>query len=316
MPLSPNTLDSEPTVYLIFCGKDTSEADRIDKKLRERGINVLRYDNEPSSSLDTLHQNFLKRAWYVLIIISSYWENISPELTTELDYVSANMKDKERIWVVATYIEELDEAIKDRIKVKFSKVNQNLVIHPNSTSSLNNVIKGFLKKPGGEEKLKFPLMLTHGKSVLEWDEIGRGLEYLTECARNFEPSIIFGINRGGAIIGGMIAKQLEITQLHIIQVNINTKEGVCHIDEYITKDKINPDEKIKILITDDSLTRGQHMFEAQKHLRATYPQSELKSLVMVMFETKATGTTFDCDAAYLTDSGKMYLPWDQIPKAK
>jgi hypothetical protein len=88
---------------------------------------------------------------------------------------------------------------------------------------------------------------------LTYLDVQAGLAALIEDARMFAPDCVVGINRGGAIVGGCIAKQLGIGKLSLLSVN-------CDLKPVVTEHRsARLPLTGRILLVDDALRKGEHM---------------------------------------------------------
>jgi hypoxanthine phosphoribosyltransferase/class 3 adenylate cyclase len=151
------------------------------------------------------------------------------------------------------------------------------------------------------------------KKILTYEDVSQGIDILTYAAARFRPDHIYGINRGGAIVGGMIAKRLGIPIVFILQVFPGkTKEVVnCGLSLRQLTGK-------KVLLVDDALRRGKHMRPATNYLRQVLKQKEIMRMVLLK-ETianpqrdseKETSMSDIEKYVYFTDR-EVFLPWDK-----
>jgi len=152
-----------------------------------------------------------------------------------------------------------------------------------------------------------------GDGGISYIDVENGLAYLVEYARTYSPHYIFGINRGGAILGGMLAKRLKLPRLALIYVNCDLPENLRVQLETISTDAIGG----KVLLVDDLKSKGEHMREAYQHLRRLYPNVEIRRIVLLEHRLKHSGaekSTFVSEpvekAAFYTYSSRARLPWD------
>ena len=151
------------------------------------------------------------------------------------------------------------------------------------------------------------------KNSLSQEEVMQGLEVLIEDARHFQPMYILGINRGGAIVGGCIAKRLNIPYIYLLIVNCDLPDGERVIENRIPMDKLEG----RILLVDDAKRKGEHMREATQYLQQKYPQIILRRQVLLEMQIKHAGpekVSFLAPpverAAFFTGDGSVILPWD------
>lgn len=148
---------------------------------------------------------------------------------------------------------------------------------------------------------------------LTYADIPRGIEILSEYAKKFKPDFIFGINRGGAIVGGLLAKKLN--KSYITLLSVVKGHGKTHVTEQ-RHDAAAPLYG-KILLVDDMGKTGDHMNLAYQHLCDNYPSVKISRVVMLRMETHAQGPEPEHERrpqfekyAFLTHNSRVLLPWD------
>ena len=142
---------------------------------------------------------------------------------------------------------------------------------------------------------------------LPYAALGPAIDCLVTRARQFGPEVIYGIDRGGPIVGNMIAKRLPLDRVYQLKI----------IDEGGERQAIQlsaPSEApTKILLVDDASYTGKNMETARKHLANRYPSAEILSCAIVTQRTANPGRrpkdNVDCFAYYTLD-GSCLLPWD------
>jgi hypoxanthine phosphoribosyltransferase len=155
------------------------------------------------------------------------------------------------------------------------------------------------------------------EDTLTFEDVRRGLDVLAADAAKFKPDHIFGINRGGAIVGGYLAKQLHLSQVNLLSVNcdlpperrvVDNRKGLSAIDG-------------NVLLVDDVHRKGEHMREASQYLQSRYPSIRLRRMVLLNMDVVHEGpeaTTFrDTPVerhAFLTYDTRVLLPWE-IPRS-
>ncbi|MFC2146793.1 phosphoribosyltransferase family protein, partial [Acidobacteriota bacterium] len=96
------------------------------------------------------------------------------------------------------------------------------------------------------------------KTNFTYNDVLAGVEKLMEPARIFEPVAIVGINRGGAIFGGILGKELGLIPRIITIDEKNQDVWFNDADELRGR---------KVLLVDDRFTDGKHMDLAYDHLK-------------------------------------------------
>lgn len=146
-------------------------------------------------------------------------------------------------------------------------------------------------------------------NTLTYADVQVGCERLLEDARHFAPDEIVGINRGGAIVGGMLAKGLGIPFVKTINVNCDHKPAV--VTEPVD------DLRGRILLVDDACRKGEHMREAYAWLAEREGVQAVRRVVMLNMSLNHMGPEKHVfngghvdKHAFMTHSSAVYLPWD------
>jgi len=149
------------------------------------------------------------------------------------------------------------------------------------------------------------------KERLSWQDVFEGIiKALLPDAQNFKPDAIFGINRGGAIVGGLIAKKLNIPQVFILDINFDRPTIVIEHRQ----NQVLPGSRV--LLVDDALRTGDHMRAATKYLRDRYRNIELRRMVILHIMREDVGPEIRPRIpsveryAFFTFDGRVKLPWD------
>lgn len=149
------------------------------------------------------------------------------------------------------------------------------------------------------------------KERLSWGDVSKGItNILLPYAKSFKPDVIFGINRGGAIVGGIIAKKLNIPQVFILDINFD--RPTILIEQRQDRALLGS----RILLVDDALRTGAHMRAAGEYLRNQYKNIELRRMVILCLMIEEIGPervpripSVEC-YAFFTHDGRVKLPWD------
>jgi hypothetical protein len=147
----------------------------------------------------------------------------------------------------------------------------------------------YLAKPRGN---------TVNRSFTYYD-VQAGIGYLVDYARGFNPDIIVGINRGGAIVGGILGKHIG-KMVHIVEIkrdgdNIDFEKS----QEYLSNKKV--------LVVDDRLSTGHNMSKAY-----SFVQQYAKDTRCVVFTWVDSPTVQHAPDAfgYKVKSREIPLPWE------
>ena len=95
------------------------------------------------------------------------------------------------------------------------------------------------------------------KLRLSWQDIGVAVDILADDARAFGADGIFAINRGGAIIGGILAKRLDLPGVRHLDVDSNRTADMVRCHEFDSV--ISPR---KVLVVDDLARTGRNLAAA------------------------------------------------------
>lgn len=132
-------------------------------------------------------------------------------------------------------------------------------------------------------------------------DVKAGVIKLVEYARNINPDEIVGINRGGAIVGGLIGKHLGIVP-RIIEVDPeNERLWFSDIEELHGK---------TVLLVDDRLSDGDHMIAAYCYLKANV--GDIRRVVFAWIKKRQRVGQGPDEQAYIADSEHRLLPWEPI----
>jgi hypothetical protein len=142
----------------------------------------------------------------------------------------------------------------------------------------------------------------------------RAMQRITDDARKYNTEQIVAINRGGAIVGGWLAKRLGLKAPIIFIVNSDEPP------ERRVVPQINGHVQLagKVYLVDDAQRKGEHMREAVQYIRSHYPQVEIRRAVLLQMDVPHTGpelVTFKaapCDfQGFSTSNARVALPWDK-----
>lgn len=98
---------------------------------------------------------------------------------------------------------------------------------------------------------------------LPWSSTRRALDRIVRQAKDFHPEVIVGINRGGAIVGGMIAKKLRLEPPILLNVDQKRDEVVIEQRNEAKWKKISG----RILLCDDACRTRDTLTSAVAYLR-------------------------------------------------
>lgn len=144
-------------------------------------------------------------------------------------------------------------------------------------------------------------------------DIEKAMQRMVEDARQYGPDQIVGINRGGAIVGGWLAKQLKLQTPALLVVNSDQPPG----DRVALCMAGGGTVGSRIYLVDDAKRKGEHMREAISYLNTTHGVGDIRSAVLLQMyvphggpETHAFKSA-PCDFSGLkTNDASVSLPWD------
>lgn len=152
------------------------------------------------------------------------------------------------------------------------------------------------------------------KRILSYVDVEYSIDELIKEIIGFSPDIIIGIDRGGAIVGGMLAKYLErpLTTMSSSDKWTISKSILSSLDDGI-KDSEEGAKKIsKILLVDDACRTGATLKKAYNTLKAI-PGYELKTAT-ILNEERELGPSKVCKPnfyVYKTEQANVRMPWDK-----
>jgi len=158
----------------------------------------------------------------------------------------------------------------------------------------------------------------HGE--LTWKQAVHGLAELVRSVHGFDPAYIVGINRGGAILGGMIAKQLTsrrrcevVYLLHLFKPPHAGGYKFVVDPMWPENSPLNMNDT-NVLLVDDARYMGNHMRQAIDWLAQKYPQARIETAVLLKYiGTNPAAPSWKIDHAPCTtlNPHEGQLPWDE-----
>ena len=144
-------------------------------------------------------------------------------------------------------------------------------------------------------------------------DVARAMKRMAEDASRYRPDYIVGINRGGAIVGGWLAKQIGLETPILMVVNSDEPQG----RRVAVRLGRNGQLAGRIYLVDDAQRKGEHMREAFAYLTSKHPGVEIRRAVLLQMDVphqgpeavafRATRSEF---VGYSTTNGSIILPWD------
>lgn len=166
-------------------------------------------------------------------------------------------------------------------------------------------------------------------TILNYLDAGLAIQHLVNEAHRLRPPVdhIVGINRGGAIVGGCIAKKLNFPRegensFFLLNVTCEYSEYLddsCADEDIEVTEQRNDDIPIKekqvLLLVDDSLRTASHMRAAERYLKDTYKGVEIKKFVLLDAASRLVGPEIhrreiSLDAWAFRTGGTVFWPWD------
>jgi hypoxanthine phosphoribosyltransferase len=147
------------------------------------------------------------------------------------------------------------------------------------------------------------------KDALEYKDIRNAITLLVDKLRPKNPDVILGIDRGGAIVGGILAKHFGVP-IHLLHRS-DSKEGFC---SYFDSSEV--DGKVVALVDDASRT-GRSIEKAKNYVKNQFSPQNLMVAVVLLTKTEylrhkdiTAAKLVDC-YAYFTSRSDIKLPWDK-----
>lgn len=142
---------------------------------------------------------------------------------------------------------------------------------------------------------------------------------------DWRPDLVAGINRGGSIVGGMLAKHFELYRVMPIIIPWRLDDD-GHKDYYVAvrpqweadHPEDDPDGVRRILLADEAFRTGQHVKLARQALREAFPQADIRVATLISVRQDVShgegpgrggvgGATY---YGQLVSSRNFELPWD------
>lgn len=156
-----------------------------------------------------------------------------------------------------------------------------------------------------------PGLLGINLNILLWGHVIPGMRDLVRDAHDFRPTAVFGINRGGALVGGYIAKKLD-RELHLVRVDVEAGAG----DQVKSLENVDTLDTHKIYLVDDSYRSGRHMTAAYHYLQNQHPDAEIRTAVLLRIESSSIGIERGRPSvkvhheAFVSHNATIKIEWD------
>lgn len=147
------------------------------------------------------------------------------------------------------------------------------------------------------------------KPRLSYLDVQKGIDILVEKFGQATPDVILCIDRGGAIVGGIIAKRLRVPICLIPRCgkDLRSFDFGCLQQEL---------EGQRILVVDDACRAGATLERVMKTTRDMLPKKTIKVAVLIATRVtysahkQETGLSLVDYFAYFTSKTDVWLPWD------
>lgn len=146
------------------------------------------------------------------------------------------------------------------------------------------------------------------RDALRYTDVSNGVDILTEKVRPKSPDVVLAVDRGGAIVGGLLAKALNLPIRMLSRVD--QKNRFQH--EFPASDLNDR----KVLLVDDASRTGHSLREARRYVEEKFSPDGLVVAVLVVTATEWRGHDAPSPLqlvdyyAYSTTRTDVSLPWD------
>ena len=145
------------------------------------------------------------------------------------------------------------------------------------------------------------------RDAMEYKDVQLAITRLVDLLHPRRPDVVLGVDRGGAIIGGILAKQLGIPFRHLYLLG----DGGGFAPGYDVSELKN---KVVVLVDDCSRT-GRTLDQAVACVRSHQGLKELITVVALFTPPARRGResrTIPDYYAYHTDRANIKMPWDVV----
>ena len=152
------------------------------------------------------------------------------------------------------------------------------------------------------------------KEILSYVDVAYARDELIEEIRGFSPDVIIGVDRGGAIVGGMLAKYIKrpLTTMSSSDKWTISKSILSSLDDGIKDSEERTKEISKILLVDDACRTGGTLKKAYNTLKKI-PGYEIETAT-ILNERRELGPSKVCKPdffVYETEQSNVRMPWDK-----
>jgi hypoxanthine phosphoribosyltransferase len=112
---------------------------------------------------------------------------------------------------------------------------------------------------------------------VSFTDVGSGFDALRGVVVELDPDLILGVNRGGAAVGGMLAKSVGLLA-YVLEVDF-TPASANDVIEH----RIGPPPTVvhTVVLVDDIVRTGSHMRLAARHVHDRYPDAVVHRFALV-----------------------------------
>ncbi|MBI4454300.1 MAG: phosphoribosyltransferase [Acidobacteria bacterium] len=147
------------------------------------------------------------------------------------------------------------------------------------------------------------------RNTLDYKDIPSAVALLAEKISSKRPDIVLGIDRGGAVVGGILAKYFRIPIRLLYR--IESEEGF-----YSDLDASDVNGKVVVLVDDASRT-GRSIEKAAKYVKSRLSPQSLVVAVLLLTKIdyrghkEITPSELVDQFSYFTTRTDIKLPWDR-----
>lgn len=126
-----------------------------------------------------------------------------------------------------------------------------------------------------------------------------GMPHLIDRVNRFQPELIIGIARGGAIVGGILAKHLD---KYVYVIDVRDDEPIRGATDLAQRARGK-----RVLLVDDRYDSGKTMKEAYDYLKSHASDIRTAVFAFVIYPGREDGPDI---CAYEVNSAGIPLPWE------
>ena len=145
------------------------------------------------------------------------------------------------------------------------------------------------------------------RDEMEYKDVQLATTRLVELLRLRRPDLVLAVDKGGSIIGGILAKQLDIPIRHLYRL-ANRVGFSSGYDVSELKNKV-------VVLVDDCSRTGRTLGQAVSHVRS-HPELEELVIVVALFTKPGRrgqdSRTIPDYYAYQTNRVDIRMPWDVV----